>query len=142
MFAPPIQNMIERHGYAAPSGDALEAFIRTHDEVVLFFAEGIKRLPEADDLAVILPELVAAFDNRFAVAVVPLPDHRELQLRYRFMKFPTLVFLRDGDYLGAISGVFDWSDYLVDIERILASAPSEPPPMTLPGEQAAAHPQT
>ena len=133
MFSPVIQAMLERTGYPALAGPELDAFIDNNETVVLVFAEGIKRRPEADDLAVILPELVDAFPGRFKVAVVPFTAHRELQLKYRFLKMPTLVFLRDGDYLGTISGVLDWADYLADIEQILASDVSEPPPMPLPG---------
>ncbi len=133
MFSPVIQAMLERTGYPALAGPELDAFIDNNETVVLVFAEGIKRRPEADDLAVILPELVDAFPGRFKVAVVPFTAHRELQLKYRFLKMPTLVFLRDGDYLGTISGVLDWADYLADIEQILTSDVSEPPPMPLPG---------
>ena len=137
MFSPTIQAMLDREGYPALAGPELDDFTGANDDVVLVFAEGIKRLPEADDLAVILPELVRAFEDRFAVAVVPFPAHRDLQLRYRFLKFPTLVFLRKGEYLGAISGVRDWADYLAEIERILSSEPGEPPPMPLPGGESA-----
>lgn len=133
MFSPTIKAMLERTGYPALAGPELDQFVAAREHVVLVFAEGIKRIPEADDLAVILPELVSAFGGRFDVAVVPFPAHRDLQLRYRFLKFPTLVFLRHGDYLGAISGVLDWADYLADIQKILASPTSEPPPMPLPG---------
>ncbi len=133
MFSPPIKAMLEREGYAALSGQELEDFIRSEGHVVLVFAEGMKRIPEAADLAVILPELVRAFAGRFDVAVVPFPDHRDMKLRYRFLKVPTLVFLRDGEYLGAITGLMDWADYLTDIEAILGAEPSEPPPLPIPG---------
>ncbi len=141
LFSPSIKAMLERTSYPALAGPELDDFIDEHDTVALVFAEGIKRLPEADDLAVILPELVQAFDGRFDVAVVPFPAHRDMQLKYRFLKLPTLVFVRDGEYLGAISGLLDWADYLAEIERILAAQPSEPPPMPLPGGVADAQPQ-
>lgn len=139
MFSPPIQAMLDRTGYPALAGPELDAFIDANESVVLVFAEGLKRRPEADDLAVILPELVQAFPDRFEVAVVPFNGHREMQLRYRFLKMPALIFLRNGEYLGAICGLLDWADYLAEIERILVLPPSEPPPMML--GSAAAEPQ-
>lgn len=133
MFSPPIKKMLEREGYPELEDSELEPFVRSHRDVVLVFAEGGKRIPEADDLAIILPEIARAFDNRFEVLAVPFSAHRELMLRYRFLKVPTLVFLRNGDYLGAITGLKDWADYLAEVESILASEPSEPPPLQLPG---------
>lgn len=138
MFSPPVQNMLAREGYATHDGPQLDDFIGAHEHVALVFAEGMKRIPEADDLAVILPEIVKAFAGRFAVNVVPFPAHRDLKLRYRFLKVPTIVFLRNGDYLGAVSGLLDWADYLAQIDAILRAEPSEPPPMTLPGAPAGA----
>lgn len=140
MFSPNVKAMLERTGYPALAGPELDEFIGQHGTVVLVFAEGIKRIPEADDLAVIFPELAQAFQGRFEVAVVPFPALREMQLRYRFLKLPTLVFLRHGAYLGAISGLLDWADYLADIDSILTAEPSEPPPMPLPGAAATTQP--
>ncbi len=138
MFSQAIKNMQEREGYPSLAGPELDAFIESNHDVVLVFAEGMKPIPEADDLAVILPELMNAFAGKFAVAVVPFPAHREMKLRYHFLKIPTLVFLRGGEYVGAITGIRDWSDYLEDVQMILAAEPSEPPPMFAPDENASA----
>lgn len=132
MFSPPIANLLKRENYPGLIGPELDTFLNTHDEVVLVVADAMKPMPEAVDLAIILPELVKAFEHRFAVVAAPFPANRELKLRYRFLKIPTLVFLRRGEYLGVISGLRDWADYLREIGTILASEPSEPPPMPLP----------
>lgn len=137
MYAPLVQNMLKTHDYAVVNLDTLEEFTDAHEHVVLFFTELMKPVPETADVAVILPELEKAFEGRFTVGVVAWEAQRDLQLRYRFTKYPSLVFLRNGDYLGAISGVLDWSDYLVEIERILVAEVSEPPPFVLPGQPAA-----
>ncbi|MEM1090462.1 MAG: hydrogenase [Pseudomonadota bacterium] len=138
MFSQAIKNMQEREGYPSLAGPELDAFIESHDDVVLVFAEAMKPIPEADDLAVIFPELMKAYPEKFAVAVVPFPAHREMKLRYHFLKIPTLVFLRGGEYVGAITGIRDWGDYLEDIRLILAAEPTEPPPMFAPDDNATA----
>ena len=138
MFSPMIKSMIEREGYSALDGPELKSFIDQHEDVILVFAEGVKRLPEADDLAIILPELMHAFPGRFRVAVVPFTAHRDFKLHYHFLKLPTLLFLRRGEYIGAIEGLLDWSDYLAEINRLILAQPSEPPPMVLPGDETAA----
>ena len=138
MYAPLVQNMIQQNDYPVVDSETLEAFTAANPYAVLFFSELMKPIPETADLAVILPELEKAFSGRFKVAVVAWGAQRDLQLKFRFQKYPSLVFLKDGEYLGAIPGVLDWVDYLAEIERILGSEPSEPPPFVLPGQAAAA----
>jgi hydrogenase-1 operon protein HyaE len=132
MFSPLVQNMIERHGYPVLTEATLTDFLESSGEVVLFFTENADKFPETNDVAMILPELVKAFDGRFSAAVLALVDQRKLQMQYGFREWPTLVFLRHGDYLGAISRVQDWNVYLTEINRILATAPSTPPDFLLP----------
>jgi hydrogenase-1 operon protein HyaE len=132
MFSPLVQHMIEHHGYPVLTEATLGDFLESHEEVVVFFTENADRFPETNDVAMILPELVKAFDGRFSVVVLSLADQRTLQLQYGFREWPTLVFLRHGDYLGAISRVQDWTVYLAEVDRILASAPSRPPDFLLP----------
>ncbi len=132
MFSPSIQNMIEQYDYPVLDEAALESFTASNEEVVLFLTQDAQRFPETDDVAMILPELVKAFGGRFCAVVIAMADQRKLQLRYGFTQWPTLVFLRNGEYLGAISKVQDWQTYLVEIERILASEPSSPPAFPLP----------
>ncbi len=141
MYSPLVRNMLETEKYPLLAGEDLARFTDTHEFVVLFFTQAMKPVPETDDVAVILPELVKAFAGRFEVAVVSFESQRELQLKFRFSKYPALVFLKDGEYLGAVTGVLDWSDYLAEIETILAAEPSEPPPFHIPGANGDARPQ-
>ncbi len=139
MFSAPVNTMIARHNYPVVDAAGLDSLVRSHEEVVLFFAENAEVFPETDDVAMILPELVHAFGGRFQAAVVAASDQRKLQRRYGFKQWPTLVFLRRGEYLGAISRVQDWRVYLDRVQGILASAPSAPPEYVLPTHPAACH---
>jgi hydrogenase-1 operon protein HyaE len=132
MFSPLVQNMIEQYGYPVLTDAALGDFLSSREDVVLFFTGNAAKFPETNDVAMILPELVSAFAGRFAAAVPDLADQRKLQMRYGFREWPTLVFLRKGMYLGAVSRVQDWNAYLEEISRILASEPSSPPDFLLP----------
>lgn len=132
MFSPLLNAMIARTGTPVVGEADIETFAGERRFGVLFFSGDWQRLGESDDVAVILPELLAAFDQVFAAAVVERSAERKLQARFRFPAFPALVFLRDGRYLGAISRVLDWSDYLLEIADILKREPSDPPPFRLP----------
>lgn len=132
MFSTPVRKMIERHGYPVLDADGLDDFLAGSGDTLLFFTGEAGRFPETDDVAMILPELLRAFEGRLTAAVVAWPDQPGLQMRYGFREWPTLVFLRHGAYLGAISRVQDWAGYLERTARLLASAPGRPPAFPLP----------
>jgi hydrogenase-1 operon protein HyaE len=132
MFSPVLNRMIERHGMAVVDDAAVDQFAQDHTFTALFFPGDWRRLTESDDVAVILPELVQAFQGVFKPAVIANESQLRLQARYRFNAFPALVFLRSGEYLGVIKRVLDWDDYLTETAAILTREPTAPPRFELP----------
>ncbi|MCB1465270.1 MAG: hydrogenase-1 expression HyaE [Nitratireductor sp.] len=132
MFSPLLQSIIEREKWAVVDHESLDELARGNLFSVLLFAGDAGRLAESNDVAVILPELVKTFDNLLVPLVVSRDSERELQRRYRFNAFPTLVFLKEGGYLGAIPRVLDWQDYVHEIAAILTREASDPPPFEFP----------
>ncbi len=130
MSSPLIERLIES-GYALLDGDNFQAFIERHDYVVLFFPNDPVLFPESNDVAVILPELLRAYDVPLQAAVIGRGIERELQQRFRFTRWPALVFLKNGGYLGAMTGIHNWHDYLTEGSRILQSPVGDPPPFDL-----------
>ena len=98
---------------------------------MLLFSGDPVRFPEALDVAVVLPELCRQFDpaasGRFRVGIVPRLVEDALARRYAVQRWPSLVFLRDGGYLGTVSGMKDWDDYLREIGTVLAASPGRRP---------------
>ncbi len=131
MPSPLIDALTTRHGFATVNEATVAAFLRANGDCVLFFAGDAGRLVESDDVAVILPELLKQFPQ-LTPALVEKPAERPLQLKYRFNAFPALVFLRGEGYLGAISRLLGWQEYLSEVRAILARDPSEPPPYQFP----------
>ncbi len=127
-----IEALTKRHGFAVVDEQTLDAFLNSHCETVLFIAGDSERLVESGDVAVILPELLKHSGGRLTPAVADKNSERALQRRFRFNAFPALVFLRGGGYLGVITRVLDWREYVAEIEAILAREPSEPPPFKMP----------
>ena len=134
MASPLIDNMIEQYGYPVLKTESIDEFIASRDECVLFFTEDPARFPESNDVAMILPELVKEYGGRFQAAVIDRASQRQLQSRYGFREWPTLVFVRDGLYLGHVSRVQDWIDYIVRINEILSSEPKSDPGFDFPVE--------
>jgi len=83
--------------------------------------------PVALDLAVIVPEIARAFPGRFTVGVLLPEAARALHPRYGFRRWPALVMLNDGQYVGAVDGLRNWDEYLALVAGLLDAAPSRAP---------------
>lgn len=124
MTRPLIEALTTRHGLQpvdeAGMDDFLEDSRASGRDAVIFLPGDVARRPEGNDVAVILPELLAAFEGRLAGAVVVPEAEEMLKLRFGVIVFPSLVFMRGDSFLGIIPRIRDWSDYLAEIRTILA----------------------
>jgi hydrogenase-1 operon protein HyaE len=127
-----IDRLIDVLGYPRVTVRTLDAVLLSADNTVLFFAGDPAITPEANDVAVVLPELIRHFDGRLRPAVVAREDERALQAIYGFEIWPALVFLRKDQYLGAISRIRDWTDYLEQIQGFLDAGPVLRPAQRIP----------
>ncbi len=132
MSSPLIEQLTEHHGYPLVTPENLDNFLERETTLALFLSGDPKRYPEANDVAVILPELARAFPARFKPAVIDRRLETEFKQRYDIAVWPCLVFLRDGRFLGKISKVRDWSDYMQRIPEILAGETSHNPGVGIP----------
>jgi hydrogenase-1 operon protein HyaE len=103
------------------------AFCARPGRTLLMFVDDPIRLRETLDLAVIVPELVRAFPQRFAVGVLLPTVAREFAGRFGFRRWPAFVMLADGEYVGAVDGLRDWDEYLAQTSALLEAAPTRPP---------------
>lgn len=124
MSSPLIQDLIENQGIPLVDESSLETFTSSHRHVLLFFTENPVQFPESNDVAVVLPLLMQTFGDRFRVGVVARGSEHQLHARFPFDGWPSLVLLREGRYVGAISRMQDWDVYLSEMERLLNSEPS------------------
>lgn len=130
--SPLLQRLYGQSGFAAVDATTHDGFVSAPGVSVLFFAGDPRQHRETTDVAVVLPELVSAFSERFRVGLVTPEAEQDLHRRYGLSAWPALVFLRGGDYLGAITGMRDWADYLETVGRLLVAQPSRPPTVALP----------
>ena len=134
MTHPLIDRLTAELGYTHVTADNHDEFVATAGMNVLFFPGDPKTTRDATDVAVVLPELVAAFGGRLNAGVVPdtFGDGKDLKRHYGFSAFPSLVFVRDGDYVGAISRIQDWGEYLDRIGEFMTAPPKRPPGFSIP----------
>ena len=137
---PLLVRLVRDTGAAILDVDSFDAWAGQPGAAMVVFAEDPERYKETLDLAVIVPELQACRAGRFRVALLPPAASRALASRYGFARWPAFVMLRDGSYLGAVDGIRDWDEYIAELDRLLAAAPSRPPtvgiPVTVAGQAA------
>jgi hydrogenase-1 operon protein HyaE len=124
---PLVERLFTTHGYANVEAAGLDAFAAAPGHAVLFFSEDPVLYRETLDLCVILPEIAGAFGGRFRIGVLLPAAARAAAPRYGFRRWPALVVLRDGGYVGAIDGLRDWDDYLAETARLLEAPVTRAP---------------
>lgn len=129
-----IERLLEEFDYPEISLDNHDAFVKQSGLNVLFFPGDPETIKDATDVAVVLPELVASFAPQLAAGVVTdtFGAGMTLKRQYGFTHYPSLVFVRGGEYVGTISRIQDWSEYLSKINVLLASPGRRAPGFSIP----------
>ena len=104
---------------------ALQSFAENVHTSLIFLPAEPQTYPETLDVAIVLPELVKAFQGKVQAAVADKTFARELAGKYNINEWPALLLLRHGAYLGAITRMRDWDVYLNKIHALLNAEPSK-----------------
>jgi hydrogenase-1 operon protein HyaE len=104
-----------------------DAWAAEPGHALLVFTEDPVLYRETLDLAVIVPELAAAMPGRFRTGLLLPAPARAIASRYGFRRWPALVLLKDGRYVGAIDGLREWRGYLDELAALLIAEPTRPP---------------
>ena len=129
-----IDRLFDEFGYADITADNHDDFVAAPGMNVLFFPGDPTTTKDATDVAVVLPELMSYFEGQLNAGVVTdtFGDGKTLKRHYGFSAFPSLVFVRGGEYVGAITRIQDWTEYLQKISGLLEAAPKRPPGFKIP----------
>ena len=123
-----IGRMEQKHGFSRvhrgsdvfPTG--LTALLLTDDP---------QRNLEVLDACVILPEALKPLGDSIARCVAGAELATEMLARYGVARAPAVVFLRDGEFVGVLQGIRDWSEYQAEVSRLL-NGPAQPKPIGIP----------
>ncbi len=135
---PVMQRLIDQFGATRIEADTLATFLDRPGTSVLLLAGDPVQFPEGLDVAVVLPELRSALAADFAIGVVAPDSQDAVARRYGSQRWPSLVFLRDGQYVTTLAGMHDWTDYLKLVEAALAMPVSRAPTIGIPVVSASA----
>jgi hydrogenase-1 operon protein HyaE len=124
---PLVAQLATRHGFAELRAGDFDAWAKVPGRALVVFTEDPVRYRETLDLAVIAPEILRAFPGVFRAGVLLPEAARAIAARYGFRRWPALVVLDGGGYVGAIDGLRNWDEYMNGVAQ-LATAPVTRPP--------------
>lgn len=127
-----VSRLAEQFGARWIDESTVAAWSREGGDRVVLLAGDPVQFPEGLDVAVVLPELQRTLAGRFEVGVVPREREDALARRYGSQRWPTLLFLRDGEYVTTVSGMHDWEVFVERVERALAMPTSRAPTIGIP----------
>jgi len=129
-----IERLIQELNYPQVTLDNHDSFIDMPGLNVLFFPGNPDTVKDATDVAVVLPELIAVFAPQLNPGVVTdtYGAGQKLKQKYGFTHYPSLVFVRNGEYVGVISRIQNWDDYLSRINVLMASPGRRAPGFRIP----------
>jgi hydrogenase-1 operon protein HyaE len=129
---PLVTRLVDRHGATRLDEAGFDAFASAPGEAALLFTEDPVRFREVLDVAVIVPELAAAASRAFRIGVLPPPLANAKASTYGVRRWPALVFLRGGEWLGNVEGLRDWGEYLATVNALLEGEPRPLPARVIP----------
>ncbi|MFM2279725.1 MAG: hypothetical protein RLZZ444_1956 [Pseudomonadota bacterium] len=119
-----VRALSERHRLPVVDETSIDAFLAPAagepDHALLFFSGDPAQRPEADDVAVVLPELLHVFSGRLRGAVVRRNTEDKLKARFNVVVMPSLVVTRRDQPVGVIGKIRDWSEYMEKISGFLS----------------------
>jgi hydrogenase-1 operon protein HyaE len=124
---PLLERLVGLCGASVLEPGDVDAWADGQGASLLVFTEDPVLYRETLDLAVIVPELAQAMAGRFRTGVLLPAAARAVAPRYGFRRWPALVLLKGGRYVGAVDGLRDWQVYVEEISRLLESEPTRPP---------------
>lgn len=127
---PLIAALSSRHGLPTVDAATVDTFLAPAageaEHAILFFTGDPETRSDTTDVAVVLPELLAAFAGRFRAAVVDRDAEEALKARFGVQVFPSLAVTRGQAALGVMPRIRDWSDYTDTLAGYL-KVDAEPP---------------
>lgn len=133
-----LARLEERGLMSRVASNSVDDYLAAHAEAALLLTDDPARSPESWDMAVVLPELLHTFVGRLAGAVALPAESREIAARFGVSRYPSLVVLRGGQYLGVLEGMYDWQALVPALTRLLGAAGSRPPGIGIPVRAAGA----
>jgi len=119
---------LAQQGYQPVDAEHLDALALQSPMLVVMLNEDPLKYPEVLDNLVIVPQVLREFaSGTFQVAYADQVHSRRIAQRFGIVKYPALLFLRQGEYVGVITGLMNWPDIVQAFADKLTAATSRAP---------------
>ena len=112
-----VQKLAREPGARRLDVDDVDDFTAGPGLRVLFYSGEGKRSPEAQDVAVVLRELLRQHQGQVQIGVLTDMAENKTKVRHGVVVLPTVVLMRDGEKLEAIARIQDWPVYADAVAR-------------------------
>jgi hydrogenase-1 operon protein HyaE len=112
-----VRKLAREPGATLLDVDDVDPFVAGEGLRVLFYSGEGKRRPEAQDVAVVLREILRQHQGRLQVGVLTDMAENKTKVRFGVIVLPTVVLMRDGEKREAIARIQDWPVYSDAIAR-------------------------
>lgn len=130
--SPLVERLASHFGATWLSAATVQSWAAEPGHRVLLLAGDAVRFPEGQDVAAVLPELQRCAGTPFQIGIAPAAEEDAIARRYGVQRWPSLVALRDGAYLGTLSGMHDWLPFVAQLQALLAQPGSRVPGIGIP----------
>ena len=127
-----LQRLLAQSRITLLDETSFEAFVAAEGDGMVLFTQEPDQQPETWDVAVILPELLKLTGDRLRAGIISPDLARKERARYGITRWPSLVFVRDGGYVGVIDGMRNWDEYVHEISAMLEKPVGRAPTVGIP----------
>ncbi|NDV13984.1 hydrogenase [Crenobacter caeni] len=115
------------------SDATLDEIAAGQPRLMLMLSADPLKYPEVADNVVIVPEVLAALGAAApAVAWADVDESAKIARRFGVLKFPALLMLAAGDYVGVIAGLRNWPDIVEETAALLTAPTRRAPSIGIP----------
>ena len=104
----------------------LDDFLGRNPRALLFFSGDVAQRPEGFDVAVVVRELLTAYQGRLRVGLIDRRDEAALMPRFGVVVTPAVVYVRDGQPAELVARMRDWPVFAQACDRLLAAGDAPP----------------
>ena len=133
-----IDRLVEQHGFTRINAADIDGFAAAEGDSIVLLTYDPVRVPETLDVIVVLPEVIKAHAGRIRCAVLDPEESQLAKARFGITRWPAMVFQRAGQYVGAIEGMRDWSEFVDEVAAMLVKPAGRAPSIGIPVASASA----
>lgn len=97
-----------------------ESFLSDPSPALLLFLGDVEQRRESVDVAIVMRELIAAYQGRLRVGLVRRDAEAALKPRFGIKQIPSVVAVAKGETQALLPNILDWSAYRDAVDALLA----------------------